>query len=607
MINFGIDRWSNDDFIINKKNLKVNHLSSPNFIDMINRCVNENELSGPTLFLFPHLIKKQIKELFSNFENSIREISYEGSFRAVFPLKVNQSKDFVESLMNVSKEYDYGLEAGSKPELILAMRFCPKNRPIVVNGFKDTELIEMVFVAKKIGHDITIIIEGLNELNSIIKLSKKLALPTPHIGFRIRLHSLGHGNWAKSGGIYSKFGLTSTEILEAVLILKTNNLMDSLKMVHFHIGSQINTIAPFKKAIREIGNIYAELRRMGANYLDSIDIGGGLSVEYSQHKDIVQRNYTITEFSNDVVYLIKEISVKKGVKEPDILIESGRFVAASHAVLVTKTIELFSDDVKKIALNLKPQNPPLIEELYYLYENINKHNAREYLHDSIDHMESLFTLFDLGYIDLQDRSNTEILVNLLVKKSIKLLKERYYNELISIKEILQEKYLLNFSIFQSMPDLWAIGQNFPIIPLGKLDELPVRNASICDITCDSDGEIEFDSSRPIYLHDVDIDKEDYHIGFFLVGAYQESLGMKHNLFSKPNSVVVDITEDGFHFKSITPSDTIFKVLCDIDYDIIKFEDYFCSNIENQKSMNREQKDDAKKCISNFLKTNSYLR
>jgi arginine decarboxylase len=608
MINFGINKWGNNDFIVEDSLLKINHLSKPSFKKIIDKSIKDYNFSGPILLLFPHLIKKQIKELFNSFNKSIKEISYNGHFKAVFPLKVNQSSSFIKSLLDESIDYEYGFEAGSKPELVLAMRFCRENRPIIINGFKDEELIKMVFLAKNIGHDITIVIEGLNELDSIIKIYKDSHYKDmPNIGFRIRLHSLGDGNWAKSSGIHSKFGLTSTEILEAVNILEKNGLLDILKMVHFHIGSQINTITPFKKAIREIGNIYAELRKIGATSLDCIDIGGGLNIEYSQHSNDIQKNYTITEFSNDVIYLIKEISNKKCVKDPDILIESGRFIASSHCVLVARTLELFSDDIKKRALNLKSQNPPLIEELNYLYNNITKNSAREYLHDSLDHMESLLTLFDLGYIDLQDRSNTEILVNLLVKKSIQLLKDKHYKELLSIKDMLQEKYLLNFSIFQSLPDLWAINQNFPIIPLDKLDEPPTRNASIFDITCDSDGEIEFDNTKPLYLHEVNLEDEDYYIGFFLVGAYQESLGAKHNLFAKPNSVVVEITENDFILKESKESNSINKILTDMDYDIDEFLSYFYNKISKLQKINNIEKKDFKNYVFDFLKTNSYLR
>ncbi len=325
---------------------------------------------------------------------------------------------------------------------------------------------------------------------------------------RIRLHSSGVGAWAKSGGYSSKFGLTSTELLEAFDILKKNKLLNRFYMIHFHIGSQMEEIGPLKKALREAGNIYADLKKRGAKALNAINIGGGLAVEYSQIPRIKSRNYSIKEFANDVIYLMKEIAKNKGVKEPDIFTESGRFIAASHSVLIAPVLELFSQEYNEKSLRLKEENPPLIQELYDLYRFINKQNAREYLHDAIDHLDSLLTLFDLGYIDLEDRSNTEILVNLIIKKAIALLAEDGEN-LIGLQNKFQEKYLVNFSIFQSLPDFWGLGQTFPIMPISHLSKKATQAASIWDITCDSDGEIAFNENAPLKLHDIDVSKEEY--------------------------------------------------------------------------------------------------
>ncbi|MBR2221677.1 MAG: biosynthetic arginine decarboxylase, partial [Campylobacter sp.] len=490
---YGLSLWGDSNFIIDSGKVCLNSDLKPALIDIVKDIRNDG-YRGPLLLRFPHLIKKQIVQVYSSFERAKKEFGYSGSFNAVYPLKVNQYPGFVENLVKIGESYGYGLEAGSKAELLLAMAYNNYGAPITVNGFKDNELIDIGFIAAEMGHNITLTIEGLNELKSIISTAKERFQPKPNIGLRIRLHSSGTGVWAKSGGINSKFGLTSTELIEAVNLLKENNLIEQFTMIHFHIGSQINEIHPLKKALIEAGNIYAELRKMGAKSLKAINLGGGLAIEYSQFKDNPSRNYTLKEYANDVVFLLKSIANQKNEIEPDIFIESGRYIAASHAVLVAPVLELFSQEYTEEKLILKENNPPLISELHDLYRSIKPSNAIEYLHDAIDHMESVLTLFDLGYVDLQDRSNSEILVHLIMKKAISLLgNKQNYAELLKIQEEVQERYLVNFSMFQSLPDFWGLGQNFPVMPLDRLDERPTLSASIWDITCDSDGEISFDA------------------------------------------------------------------------------------------------------------------
>ncbi|WP_456392855.1 biosynthetic arginine decarboxylase, partial [Nitratifractor sp.] len=432
---YGLSIWGEDNFLIQGETVNVNYGIRPSLLE-ITRAVRERGYRGPLLLRFPHLIRKQIDTLFDAFESARKEFDYGGEFRAVFPLKVNQYPRFVESLIEVSNGRRYGLEAGSKAELIIAMAKTPLGAPITVNGFKDKEMIALAFIAAQSGHNITVTIEGIGELETILEVHREFngegrSVVAPKIGMRIRLHSTGVGLWAKSGGYGSKFGLTSTELLEAYEMLRREALLDNLAMLHFHIGSQMAEIGPLKKALREAGNLYAELKRRGAEHLRALNIGGGLAVEYSQHQPNADRNYSIKEFANDVVFAMQEIARQKGVEEPDIFTESGRFIAASHAVLVAPVLELFSQEYHERSLRLKEKgnNPPLVQELYDLYRSIRRTNAREYLHDALDHMESLLTLFDLGYIDLEDRSNTEILVNLIVKRAIALLGEEDTGEL----------------------------------------------------------------------------------------------------------------------------------------------------------------------------------
>ena len=609
---YGLSIWGDGNFEIVNDDIVISYGKKPTLLE-ITKAFRDNGYKGPILFRFPHLIKKQIDLLFNEFKRASKEFNYKGKFNAVFPLKVNQFPNFVNELVALSNGHKYGLEAGSKAELIIAMAKTPLGAPITVNGFKDKEMIALCFIAAKSGHNITVTIEGLNELETIIEVHKEFSSHfkdrvVPKIGMRIRMHSSGVGAWAKSGGYSSKFGLTSTELLEAYDMLDREQLLDRFYMIHFHIGSQMEEIGPLKKALREAGNIYADLKNRGAYALSAINIGGGLAVEYSQVQKNENRNYSIKEFANDVIYLMQEIAKNKGVKEPDIFTESGRFIAANHLVLIAPVLELFSQEYNEKSLRLKKNNPPLIQELYELYSSINANNAREYLHDAIDHLDSLLTLFDLGYIDLEDRSNTEILVNLIIKKSIELLSKEGSDELKRLQNKIQEKYLVNFSIFQSLPDFWGLGQKFPIMPISHLSKKPTQAASIWDITCDSDGEIAYDSKAPLKLHDIDVENEEYFLAFFLTGAYQEVLGMKHNLFTHPTEVIVKFDEKGdYYFDSIIEAQNLMDILDDIDYDIGEIDKKLKSNIEESNLINDEEKELLLGKLYLYLSENSYLK
>jgi arginine decarboxylase len=421
-------------------------------------------------------------------------------------------------------------------------------------------------------------------------------LVSPNIGLRVKLHSAGSGVWAKSGGVNSKFGLSSTEILEAFDILKNNDMINHLRMIHFHIGSSMQTIMPLKKALKESGNIYAELKHLGAYNLKTINIGGGLAIEYSQYKNTKQ--YSLTEFASDVIFTLKNIAKTKNVEEPDIFTESGRYIAAPNSVLITPVLELFSTEHDEKSLKLKDKNPDIIEELNELYNDISSKTAREYLHDSLEHFESILTLFDLGYVDLQDKSNAEILTNLLIKKAISLSDINSYEDLKDLDDKIQEKYLLNFSIFQSLPDLWGIKQEFPIMPITNLDKKPTRSAALWDITCDSDGEIPFDTENSLYLHDINLNKEDYFLAFFLVGAYQDTLGMKHNLFTSPSEVNIEFIDKKVIKSSNIKAQKILDIFEDLDYDIKDIQNKLFSKLKDDKLID---------ILKQYLNDNGYLK
>ena len=606
MKKYGLDIWANNNFIIEDGEVKLNFKSQPSVLEIVKN-VRGKGVRGPILLRFAHLIKKQIDSLYKNFSNAIEENNYKGNFNAVFPLKVNQFPHAVNAITKAGKKYNYGLEAGSKAELVLAMSKTPDGANITVNGFKDKEMISLGFIASQSGHTITLTIEGLNELKTIIEVASKSSLRVPEIGIRVRLHSVGSGTWAKSAGMDAKFGLTATEIIEAIKLLKSANIIHKLSMIHFHIGSQMEDIAPIKKALREAGNIYAELKRMGASSLESINIGGGLAIEYDQYSHGKSRNYSIEEFSSSVVFLLGEIMDAKNVQHPNIFTESGRFIVASHAVLITPVLELFSQDYQEKLLDFKEKNPPLIDELIDLNKLLNNSNAIEYLHDALDHVESLLTLFDLGYIDLQDRSNGEILAHNIIKKALYLKSANPTSELEQLQVKLQERYLINASIFQSLPDYWGLNQHFPVMPLHHLDTIPHRAASLWDITCDSDGEIGFNPDKPLYLHDINLDDEDYFLGFFNVGAYQETLGMNHNLFTKPSEYTININDSSYEIDNALESQSILSILNSIGYSEVEILNKLETDILRSDFITEKEKSDTLLLLKTFLQQNGYLR
>jgi arginine decarboxylase len=603
---YGLDIWANDNFIIKNDEVHVNHKSQPSLYD-ITKELRTNGTRGPILLRFPHLIKKQITTLYASYSNAIERNNYHANFRAVFPLKVNQFPSVVEAISDGGEDFNYGFEAGSKAELILAMNANKTGADITINGFKDKEMVTLAFIAAQSGHNVTITIEGLGELKTIIEVSRESNLKIPNIGIRVRLHSTGSGTWAKSAGMDAKFGLTSTEILEAINLLQDANLLSHLYMVHFHIGSQISDISPLKKALREAGNIYAEIKKMGADGLESINIGGGLAVEYDQHIKSESKNYSVDEFASSVVFLLGEIMDAKSVKHPNIYTESGRFIVASHSVLITPVLELFTQDYQEELLKLKDDNPPLIEELNYLYQKLNKENCIEYLHDALDHIESLLTLFDLGYINLQDRSNAEILVHNIIKKSLILSSSMNTDELTQLQVNLQERYLINASIFQSLPDYWGLKQHFPVMPIHYLNTKAMRAASIWDITCDSDGEIGFNPDKPLYLHDINLDNQDYFLAFFNTGAYQEALGMSHNLFTHPNEYTVIMNEDSYEIINELESKNILEIVDSMGYNSEEILNKLKKDLTGSTFITEKEKTDTLTLLKVFVHQNGYLR
>ena len=524
-------------------------------------------ISLPILIRFAEILKHRLGELHDAFDTAIREHKYNGRYCCVYPIKVNQQRQVVEEVLEFGRPYKFGLEAGSKPELLAVMALADNETPIVCNGFKDDEYIEMAMLAQKVGRRIIPVVEKYTELELIAKYAERVGV-RPAIGIRAKLASRGSGRWKSSGGYRSKFGLTTTEVTRALSELKARGMADCLQLLHFHLGSQITNIRQVKGAVNEAARLYAELWRAGATGLSYLDVGGGLGIDYdgSQTDFESSVNYTLQEYANDVVYHIQNVCDESAVPHPTIITESGRAIAAYHSVLVFNVLGV-SGLGDEEAIQELPQDPeqPLID-LQETYKSVNARNLLESYHDAQQALDSALNLFSLGYLPLDQRCIAENLFWAICRKIQKLARELEYfpEELEGLDAMLSDTYFCNFSLFQSMPDSWAIKQLFPIMPIHRLNEKPLHHAVLGDITCDSDGKIDQfidrrDVKRTLPLHD--FNGSNYYLGTFLVGAYQEILGDLHNLFGDTNAVHVRQGPSGeVMLDEVIKGDTVREVL-----------------------------------------------
>jgi arginine decarboxylase len=524
-------------------------------------------ISLPILIRFAEILKHRLGELHDAFEVAIREHKYNGAYCCVYPIKVNQQRQVVEEVLEFGKPYRFGMEAGSKPELLAVMALCDNDTPIICNGFKDDEYIEMAMLAQKIGRQIIPVVEKYTELGLIQKYAEKVGV-RPTIGIRAKLASRGSGRWKSSGGYRSKFGLSITEVMRALEELRTWGMGDCLKLLHFHLGSQITNIRQVKGAVTEAGRIFAELWRAGATGLTFMDVGGGLGIDYdgSQTDFESSVNYTLQEYANDVVYHIQNVCDESNVPHPTIITESGRAIAAYHSVLVFNVLGVSGLGETEVPQEL-PGDPeqPLID-LQETFRSVNSRNLLEAYHDAQQALDSALNLFSLGYLPLDQRCIAENFFWAIGRKIQKMSRELEFfpEELEGLDAMLSDTYFCNFSLFQSMPDSWAIKQLFPVMPIHRLNEKPTHHAVLGDITCDSDGKVDQfidrrDVKRTLPLHDYVGD--DYYIGAFLVGAYQEILGDLHNLFGDTNAVHVRLSPAGeVMLDEVIKGDTVREVL-----------------------------------------------
>jgi arginine decarboxylase len=584
---YGIQNWGAGYFDVNRKgNLIVRPAEGdPRTADLkeIIEDLAGRGISTPVLLRFPQLVAAQVRKLQRAFSKSIREFEYQGAHMCVYPMKVNQQRTVVEEYLREGSRYDFGLEAGSKAELYAAMALEQSSDSLLVlNGFKDEEFIELAFTSAKSGKRVVIVIEKLSELDHILRTAESHEGNMPMIGMRVKLYSKGSGRWEKSGGEAAKFGLTTTELLEVINRLKEAGRTDMLRLLHFHIGSQLTDIKRIKNAMKEAARVYAKIFQMKMP-VDLLDVGGGMAVDYDGSKTAFDSsaNYNAQEFANDVIYTIKQVCDDENVPHPTIIQESGRFLSAYHAILVTNVLEEIETVVEDITpIEIEEDDPQVVIELSDLRETITIKNYREYYHDALEHREELFTLFNLGLISLEDRAKGEVLFWDVCERADRYAQQSKYvpEEFGDLRRLLCAKYLANFSVFKSLPDHWAIDQLFPILPIQSLNKPPTEFATLCDITCDSDGVVDkfvdlHDVKQVLELHKIDPD-ETYYIAFMLVGAYQEVMGNNHNLFGTPNEAQIHIDEDGYLIKKVIRGTTVGEAAARARYERSLLHDGF---------------------------------
>lgn len=573
---YNMSGWGTSYFGINEKgDVYVTPCKDDTQIDLhdVMDELSLRDITPPVLLRFPDILDNRIEKTWSCFKKASDEYGFTGENFIIYPIKVNQMQPVVEEIISYGRKFNLGLEAGSKPELhaVIAVQ-CQSDSLIICNGYKDQSYIELALLAQKMGKRIFIVVEKLNELEIIAKAAKKLNV-RPNLGIRIKLASSGSGKWEESGGDASKFGLTSSELLKALEILEKKEMKDCLRLIHFHIGSQITKIRRIQTALREASQFYIQLHKMGYN-VDFVDCGGGLGVDYDGTRSPNSEssvNYSIQEYVNDCIYTFVEAANRNGIQHPNIITESGRSLSAHHSVLVIDVLETASLPEMDDEFEPGEASHPLVKDLYDIWDNLNPRTMLEDWHDAEQIRDEALDLFSHGIVDLQTRAEIERMYWSVCREINSLAKSLKHTpeELKNLDKILADKYFCNFSLFQSLPDAWAVDQLFPIVPLQRLNERPTRSATLQDITCDSDGKItNFVTNRNI-SHILPVHtlrkNEPYYLGVFLVGAYQEILGDMHNLFGDTNAAHITVKDGRYHIDQIFDGETVEEVLNYVQY------------------------------------------
>jgi arginine decarboxylase len=566
--------------------------------------LNAQGIGLPLLLRFSDILQTRIQTLATQFSNAIAEFGYEGSYTTVYPIKVNQQRHVVQEIVEFGSPYGVGLECGSKPELQAVLALTESIQPLIVcNGYKDEEYIRLALMGQKLGHTVFVVIEQLSEVDTLLKVAAEMAVE-PTMGVRIKLATEGSGRWAKSGGEKSKFGLSAAELMKLLDRLDALKRKEILRLVHFHLGSQITDIKYIKAGLEEIARYYVELRTMGFN-LTHVDVGGGLGVDYDGSRSTrpASMNYSMREYANDVVYTLGGVCRAEGVPVPHLISESGRAITAHHSLLLINVTDVESQ-VEPAIPPLAPDAPPLLVEMKENLESLTPDRLQEAHHDATFGKERAQELFASGVLSLRDRANAEVLYLATMNTLARLVEDdkAAYPEIVQdLESILVDRYFCNFSVFQSLPDNWAIDQLFPIMPIHRLNEQPSRRGTLQDITCDSDGVIDrFVGGRKgkpsLELHPLR-DDEPYILGIFLTGAYQEILGDLHNLFGDTNAVHVRLTAQGYEITDMVHGDTVTEVLNYVQFNGPELLTTFRRKVNNAKDLSRQ---DANQFIADYV-------
>lgn len=577
---YNINNWGSGYFGINAKgNVEVTPLGaeqpekSVDLKELIDD-LQERGLRSPILVRFTDIIGSRIRLLAESFQKAIESYEYKGQYRGVYPIKVNQQRFLVEDIVRHGKDSALGLEAGSKPELLVALALYNSSEGLIIcNGFKDDDYIETALLSQKLGRNTIIVVDRYSELELIIECAKELNI-RPRIGFRAKLESKGAGKWVESSGVKSKFGLNSEEIVEGIELLKKHDFLSSLELLHFHIGSQVSSLRCIKDSLNEACWLFVEIAQMGAG-LKFIDVGGGLGVDYdgSQTNWENSVNYTIKEYASDVVWQIKQTCDAREIPHPTIITEAGRALVAHHSALIFNVLGV--NQVRKDALptlTTEDDDHETLSQMKHLCDSLTAKNLNEYIQDAYKVRDDALSLFNLGYLNLRQRAAMESMFRVFCTRALAVADtlSRKIEEIEDLRRFLIDSYFCNFSVFQSAPDTWAVSQLFPIMPIHRLDEKPTKQGIILDLTCDSDGKIDQfidvkDVKDYLPLHPFN-PQQPYYIGMFLLGAYQEILGDLHNLFGDTDAVHVSMTSSGYAIDHVITGDTVSEVLEYVEYD-----------------------------------------
>ena len=582
---YNIHRWGAKYFDVNEGGRVVarpqhDKGASVDLTDVIEEAKGRG-LKFPLLIRFQDILRHRVEAINESFRNSITEFNYQGKYRGVFPIKVNQLREVVEEILDAGKPYNFGLEVGSKPELFAGLALqSQQGSMIICNGYKDAAFVKMALMGIKLGKRVIMVVEKLEELKQIIAVSKQVGVE-PLVGVRVRLASKGAGKWAESGGENAKFGLSTTELLAATEMLRAEKLEHCFKLIHFHIGSQVPDILTVKKAVQEAARFYAKLQKMGFA-IEFVDVGGGLGVDYDGSRSAFDSstNYTLQEYTNDVVYYIGDICNQEKVPHPDIVSESGRALVAHHSVLIVEVFGAIEKSRGSQQFQFTENEHALVKELLDIRKNLCKLNKLEAYHDALERKEDAHNMFTLGLMELPDKAKIESLYWEISQGVVQSFRGQAYvpEEIRKLEDSLGDQYLCNFSVFQSLLDHWALGQLFPIMPINRLNERPTQEGTLVDITCDSDGQInKFIDLRDVRdtlpMHKLNFNghglAEPYYLGFFLMGAYQDIMGDLHNLFGRVNEVHVFLDPDepaGYYIEEIIEGTTIVQALTSVQYD-----------------------------------------